>query len=122
MNPAREPKATRSSTRTVLLAMLCLVRIGLGVGVISLFTLALGAVGGLWPIVPWLVIILATPFSITGLWSDVRGLLRSPVQGSSSRFLELFVGLTVGMAFVRTLTPPTAWDALVYHLTGPTLD
>jgi len=184
MNPAREPKATRSSTRTVLLAMLCLVwsglvvavyyishkpgdsqqlqallrlgltsagwvgslslahglarrvapsigrlppaqrlalRIGLGLGVISLFTLALGAVGGLWPIVPWLVIILATPFSITGLWSDVRGLLRSPVQGSSSRFLALFVGLTVGMAFVSTLTPPTAWDALVYHLTGPKL-
>src|SRR4030067_1242719 len=33
MNPAREPKATRSSTRTVLLAMLCLVWSGLVVAV-----------------------------------------------------------------------------------------
>ena len=184
MNPAREPNATRPSTRRVLLATLCLVwsvlvvavyyishkpgdsqqlqtllrlgltlagwvgslslahglarrvapsigrlplaqrlalRIGLGLGVISLFTLALGAIGGLWPIVPWLVIILAAPFSITGLWFDVRDLLRSPVQGRSSRLLALFVGLTVGMAFVNALTPPTAWDALVYHLTGPKL-
>ena len=95
--------------------------IGLGLGVISLFTLALGAVGGLWPIIPWMVIILAAPFSITGLWSDVRDLLRSPVQGRSSRLLALFVGLTVGMAFLSALTPPTAWDALVYHLTGPKL-
>ena len=95
--------------------------IGLGLGVISLFTLTLGAVGGLWRVVPWLVLVIAAPFSITGLWSDMRGLLASPVHGRSSRLLALFVGLTVGMAFVTALTPPTAWDALVYHLTGPKL-
>ena len=96
-------------------------RIGLGLGVISLGTLALGAGGGLWPALPWAAILGAAPFTIKGLWSDLRELIQSPIRGRPSRLMALFVGVTVGLAFLAALTPPTAWDSLVYHLTGPKL-
>ena len=35
--------------------------------------------------------------------------------------LGLFCGLALGAALLRALAPPAAWDALVYHLTGPKL-
>jgi hypothetical protein len=96
-------------------------RLGLGLGVVSLATLALGAVGGLWRAVPWIAIVAATPFTIRGLWLDLRQLVRIPVRGLSSRLTALFVGVTVVLAVLPAFAPPTAWDALVYHLTGPKL-
>lgn len=96
-------------------------RIGLGLGVISLGTLALGAVGGLWPSLPWIVILGAAPFTLKGFWADLGELLRTPIRDRSSRLMALFVGVTVGLVFLSALAPPTAWDALVYHLTGPKL-
>jgi hypothetical protein len=96
-------------------------RLGLGLGVVSLATLVLGAIGGLWRAVPWIAIVGTAPFTIRGLWSDLRQLLRMPIPGGTSRLLALFVGVTVVLGILPALAPPTAWDALVYHLTGPKL-
>lgn len=96
-------------------------RIGLGLGVISLTTLALGALGALWRWLPWAVIVVTAPFTFPALWSDLRELLRPPIRGGASRLLALFIGASLVLAVLPALAPPTAWDALVYHLTGPKL-
>jgi hypothetical protein len=96
-------------------------RLGLGLGMISLVTLGLGAVGGLWRVVPWVAVIATVPFTIRGLWSDLLRTAVHPVPRGPTRLLALFVGLTMLLAVIPAFAPPTAWDALVYHLTGPKL-
>ena len=56
-------------------------------------------------------------------WRELSSWLRSGLRalGSWDAFLSLFVALMLLMAFINALAPPTKWDALVYHLTGPKL-
>ena len=37
------------------------------------------------------------------------------------RGLTLFIGINLGLAYITALAPPTAFDALTYHLVGPKL-
>jgi len=99
--------------------------LGVGFGILSLTTLALGMAGGLTRPAAWLVIALASTVSwrqIRDSWLDLRKLRLPPTKGS--RFLwwaVVYAAISLGLAGLLALAPPTGWDALVYHLTGPRL-
>jgi hypothetical protein len=103
---------------------------GLGLGLLSLLTLGLGLLGLLRPAVAWglilgLGVLLRRDLraSLADLRAGVRSqtpLLSRPV-GGFQRWLAVYVGASLLSAFLLALAPPTAWDALVYHLTGPRL-
>ncbi|MBI3763282.1 MAG: hypothetical protein HY260_15660, partial [Chloroflexi bacterium] len=99
-------------------------QMGLGLGVLGLFVLALGAVGGYRPWIAWAALIgglIAFRRTVRSTVAELRAAVpRWPATGAN-RALAIFVGLTLALAFLRALAPPTAWDALVYHLTGPAL-
>jgi len=95
---------------------------GLGLGVFSLLTLGLGLVGLLYRWLFWLLLIAGALL----LWREFRDLIRvlrqarpPRPQGGWSIFLTGFVAVTLLLALVTTLLPPTEWDSLVYHLVGP---
>ena len=97
---------------------------GLGLGILSLLTLALGLVGGLKPWLAWLLMI---ALAVVGAW-PLRDLLkrlkRSRLLRAETRFerlLPVYVLLALLPAFLFALAPPIAWDSQVYHLTGPKL-
>jgi hypothetical protein len=97
---------------------------GLGLGFLSLLTLVLGAVGLLRPAVAW-GLVLALGILLRG---DMRASLadlqavRLPWPRSGfQRWLIVYVGGSLLLTFLAALAPPTGWDALVYHLTGPRL-
>ena len=103
---------------------------GLGLGLLSLLMLGLGLVGLLRPVVAWVVVLgLAVLLrhdlraSLADLRSEVRSqtpLLPRPVD-RFQRWLAVYVAVTLVVTFLMALAPPSAWDALVYHLTGPRL-
>lgn len=91
---------------------------GLGLGLISFATFALGLVGLLTPVLFWVLLFVAAFLlrgDLRGVWRDVRA-LRFSCVGRFERALALFVGLSLAIAFLVTLTPPIAWDAQTYHL------
>jgi hypothetical protein len=97
---------------------------GLGLGILSLLTLALGLAGGL---KSWLIWLLIAAITAVGVW-PLRDLLKR-VKGSGllhaetrfERLLLIYVLLALVPAFLSALAPPIAWDSQVYHLTGPKL-
>jgi len=97
---------------------------GVGLGLLSLLTLGLGLVGWLRPAVAWGVVLLLS----VSLWrhliavlSDLRAIrLPRPVSGFQ-RWLAVYSGASLALTFMTALAPPTGWDTLVYHLTGPRL-
>ncbi|MFV2044509.1 MAG: hypothetical protein ACC700_14905, partial [Anaerolineales bacterium] len=91
-------------------------QIGLGFGFISLSLLALGLAGAYSQMLLWVLLLLPLPISLYRLRKDIRDLHRP-----SDRWLAVFVGLALILIVIRALAPPTAWDSLVYHLTGPKL-
>jgi hypothetical protein len=104
---------------------------GLGLGILSLLTLGLGLVGLLRPVLVWgLILVLAAIVlrrdlraSLADLRSGAQGhepLLPWPADGFR-RWLAIYVVVSLLLAFLVALAPPTGWDALVYHLTGPRL-
>jgi hypothetical protein len=95
-----------------------------GCGALSLLPLALGLLGWLRP---WLLWVL-TPIGLIALRRPLRQALRSALddrgwlpQTRFERLLALYCGAMLSVALLWSLAPPTAWDALVYHLTGPKL-
>jgi len=96
----------------------------LGLGVVSLIGLGLGAVGLLQPWLLW-------SLTVVGFMGAGCRLLRAlreawadrtwRPQGRFEIFLAGYCGITLVIALAWALTPPTAWDGLVYHLTGPKL-
>jgi 4-amino-4-deoxy-L-arabinose transferase-like glycosyltransferase len=96
-------------------------RIGFGLGMLGYFLLALGFVRGYWPVLAWVVTAAALPFALPRLISDLRASLPSLPETNVQRALAAFVVLMLAIAFLLALAPPTAWDSLVYHLTGPKL-
>jgi 4-amino-4-deoxy-L-arabinose transferase-like glycosyltransferase len=95
-----------------------------GLGVLSLAGLGLGTVGLLRPWVLW-------PLTVAGLLATSAPLWRALAaawadsawkpQGLFEGFLAVYCGIVLALALLWASTPPIAWDALVYHLTGPKL-
>jgi len=95
-----------------------------GLGAVSLMGLGLGAVGLLRPWVLW-------PLTLAGVSITGRELLRAlrdawtdtswRPTGRFEKALAGYCGLALLVALLQALIPPTAWDGLVYHLTGPKL-
>lgn len=98
---------------------------GLGLGLLSLLTLGLGAVGLLRAGVAWgLVLVLGALLrrDLRASLTDLRaGLPLAWPGGGFHRWLAVYVIASLTLTFLMALAPPTGWDALVYHLTGPHL-
>jgi hypothetical protein len=97
---------------------------GLGLGAISLVGLGLGAVGLLRPWLLWLLTVVGLAATARPLWQILRAAWADPTWRPKSRFEQLlagYCGVMLAVALVWALTPPAAWDSLVYHLTGPKL-
>jgi hypothetical protein len=89
--------------------------LALGSGTLGLLTLLLG-LGGLLqqPLLYALVLILALVNA--PLWLPLVRRLSRP---RPPRLIGLYLLLVLGMALTLALLPPTSWDGLFYHLTGP---
>jgi hypothetical protein len=101
----------------------------MGLGGLGLIVLALGLAGLLPP--RWLAWLL-TGAALVLLWRDglawggdlaqmAGRLWRDWPAGGFERMVRAAALLLLGMAFLVALAPPTAWDALTYHLAGPAL-
>jgi 4-amino-4-deoxy-L-arabinose transferase-like glycosyltransferase len=105
----------RPSTRLALSA-------GIGLGLVSLLMLGLGLVGYLRPGVAWGLVLVLGILLWRDLWAiltDLR-LVRLPWPASGFQYwLMAYGGVSLLLIFLVALAPPTGWDTLVYHLTGP---
>lgn len=96
----------------------------LGLGLVSLVGLGLGAMGLLKPWLLWPLTAAAIAAAGRSLWRALRAAWRDVSWRPQSRLEKLLATYCVVMlavALAWALTPPTAWDGLVYHLTGPKL-
>jgi 4-amino-4-deoxy-L-arabinose transferase-like glycosyltransferase len=94
---------------------------GLGLGLISFATLALGLAGLVNRILFWMLLLLAAillrnDFRVT--WRDLR-VIQLPIPSRFERALAWFITLSLAITFLLALTPPMAWDAQTYHLVIP---
>ncbi len=96
---------------------------GFGLGIVSFATFALGLLGVLNPLLLWLALILSIFLLRSDLLATVRILqgIRMPVATRLERGLAVFSGFALALALLYALLPPTAWDAIQYHLIGPQL-
>jgi hypothetical protein len=97
---------------------------GIGLGLLSLLTLGLGLVGLLRPAVAWgLIVALGALLrrDLRAALADLRAAGHCRPASGFQRWVALYVGGSLALIFMAALAPPTAWDALVYHLTGPRL-
>jgi hypothetical protein len=95
-----------------------------GLGVLSLLGLGLGAVGLLRPWLLWVLTLGGLVATGRSMWRTLRAAWADPAwrpQGRFEIFLALFCGVMLTFALAWALAPPTAWDALDYHLTAPKL-
>ena len=97
---------------------------GIGLGVLGLAVLALGLVGGYYRGLMWGLLIVGlvlnnrTVLQLAGAsWERIE-----LPSGRMYKFLVGFLAVMLLLALVQALLPPTAWDSLAYHLTGPKLD
>lgn len=110
-------------------SLLCAERValesGLGLGTLSILILILG-MAGLFNRLAFVIMLLAAgvlaPPGIRGWLADCRtALVGLRPTGRWERFLALFVGFALVTALLHAVAPPTAWDALMYHLAAPQL-
>ena len=89
---------------------------GLGLGIMGLLAFGLGLVG---ITSRWLILSLLAVLTIS-LWREIAAALggirtlKRPGAG-----VTMYVGITLLLALLAALMPPTDWDGLFYHLTGP---
>ncbi len=91
---------------------------GLGLGFLSFATLFLGLVGLVQSTIFWVLLVLALMLlrrDAMALLQDLR-LITLPAESTYERWLAIFCGLSLVLAFFYALTPPVAWDAQTYHL------
>jgi hypothetical protein len=96
-------------------------RAGLGLGMLSLATLALGFAGLLHRILFWLLLVAATFLlrnDLLSAWRDLRA-VQLPMAARFERALAVFTIASLILAFLFALTPPIAWDAQTYQLVIP---
>ncbi|MCS7286396.1 MAG: glycosyltransferase family 39 protein [Anaerolineae bacterium] len=91
----------------------------LGMGLLSSGSMALGAVGLLRPTVVWPLTLLGLAATGPELVRALRKFKFPEPQNRFERFLAFYIFLSLGLSLLQALTPPSAWDSLVYHLTGP---
>ena len=90
---------------------------GLGCGALGLIVLGLGLAGFLTqPVLYGVTITLSLVVA-----SQTINYLRKIRLRPPSLLVSLYLLLTVGLALTIALLPPTDWDGLFYHLTGPKL-
>jgi hypothetical protein len=95
-----------------------------GLGVLSLVGLGLGLVGLLHPWVLWALTVAGLLATSGPLWRALAAAWADFAwrpQGRFEGFLAVYCGIMLVLALLWALAPPTAWDGLVYHLTGPKL-
>ena len=95
-----------------------------GLGVVSLLGLGLGAVGLLRPWLLWLLTAVGLVATGRRLWQVLREFWDTAYWQPRGRFEAVLAGYcaaVLSVVLVWALTPPIAWDGLVYHLTGPKL-
>ena len=98
----------------------------LGLGIVAVTFLVLGGIGGLRPMFAFMLLATLSVVAAIGYWQWPRNLpMSSPSpDGDARRGMlswvtpPIFVLLAL-LTLTRALTPPVAWDALVYHLTEP---
>lgn len=98
---------------------------GIGLGVLGLAVLALGLVGGYHRGLIWGLLIVGLALSSRTVSQVVGTVRKSGVELPSGwlyKFLAGFLAVMLLLTLPQALLPPTAWDSLVYHLTGPKLD
>jgi hypothetical protein len=94
--------------------------VGIGLGALGFIQLGLAAAGILSRWIGWGAVAIAIVILIrSGRWREWRAVVAWPDGDRSTQLLAAFCALTLGVALLHALAPPTAWDALVYHLTGP---
>jgi 4-amino-4-deoxy-L-arabinose transferase-like glycosyltransferase len=94
---------------------------GLGLGVLGLFSLLLGWVGLYRPAVAYVVTValsLVLVPQVARLWRRGRAWRPGNLPGV---FTALYLSVTALWALLLAVLPPTDWDGLFYHLTGPKL-
>jgi hypothetical protein len=96
-------------------------RLGLGLGLLSLALIAVGWLPVYRPWLAWGAVLIAVPIGIREFVRDTKALVLRRPSSLSEWLLVCFVVLMLLIAFILALAPPTAWDSLVYHLTGPKL-
>lgn len=93
----------------------------LGLGVWALIVMGIGLAGGLYR---WLFY-LVTVVGLILLRREVRAVVQQALAARLAlvlpRPLAMFFLFALALTFTLALTPPTAWDALQYHLDGPRL-
>lgn len=98
-----------------------ILQLGAGMAGLSYLALSMGALGAYHRTVAWGIAIVSLPFAVRQWIRAIRDRRISLPGGRAERWLAAFVlGLAL-LAALAALAPPTAWDSLVYHLTGPKL-
>ncbi len=94
---------------------------GIGLGILSLFTLGLGLLGLLYP---WLFYALSLGLALL-LLPQILSLLKRVTQlrlpSRPPLLIGLYLAATLSLSFLLALAPPISFDALLYHLVGPKL-
>ncbi len=99
------------------------IQTGVGYALLALVVFGLGMVGLIQPPLFWILAVGALGL----LHRDARQVARSvralelPRATRGERALALYIALTLGIALLFALTPPTGWDGLQYHLVLPKL-
>ncbi len=97
---------------------------GVGLGVISLLVWSLGMVGLFRPWAAWVLVIALAVLLRRDLLlvsRDLRAFRLPRPENGLERWFRFYGVAVLALAFLSALAPPTAWDSLVYHLTGPDL-
>ena len=93
---------------------------GLGLGALALAVLALSAIQFLTPVPVFFLLGLFTGLALLSLGGrDHVGQAPSPAPSGLIRAVQACVAIIALLTLTQALTPPLAWDSLVYHLTGP---
>ncbi len=96
--------------------------LALGLGILSFGTFLLGMLGLLNRWLFWILFLVLLALHIGDI-KAILGNLRQECQWKRPSRLSLllvsFLCITALFALASALTPPSEWDALVYHLTGP---
>ena len=96
-------------------------QLGAGMAGLSYVVLSMGALGAYHRIAAWGIATISLPFALRHWVRMLRDRRVSLPSGRADRWLAAFVLGLISLAAVSALAPPTAWDSLVYHLTGPKL-
>lgn len=99
------------------------IQIGVGYGIIAFMVFALGFLGFVQPHVIWALVVVGLLVlfrDVRALWVQVRS-IQLPRLGRGERALALFIAISLAIALVFALTPPTGWDGIQYHLVFPKL-